>query len=316
MTNPWRIDVHHHFVPSFWAEALPEHGGDPSGSSAPSWTPETDLLQMDELGIGTAILSLTTPGVSGWRGADQAEMARRINDCAAEVGARHPGRFGSFAAVPMDRPDAALREIERALDHLGADGITLLSNYGGDYLGHARFDVIWHELDARGAVVFIHPTMPLVDLVPGLPGPMLDFPFDTTRTAASLLAAGVTTRHTRMKVILSHAGGFLPYGAYRMAGSIAGAQPDRSAQSLIAEMKHFYYDVALSSSPSALPCLLEFAESDRILFGSDVPYARASRAAWFTRQFDESPHLSTDLRARINRPNAEALLPRFARQPA
>lgn len=308
MIQAGRIDLHHHMVPPFWAEQLPEHGGDPSGWLMPQWSPEGDLAQMDSLGIEKSILSLTTPAVCGWHGQAQLDMARRVNDYAAMLREKYANRFGLFATLPLETIEAAIAEMTYAVDALKADGIMLLSSYDGVYLGDARFNDLWAEIARRDILVFIHPTMPKIDLVPGLPGPMLDFPYDTSRAALSIIAHGVLTRHPSLRIILSHAGGFLPFGAHRFAGSIAGSQPERTAASIIAEMQRFYFDTALSSGPTALPCLLSFAATGHIVFGSDIPYARTSRVAWFTRALDD--HFKDDPEGLqvINRTSAVALL--------
>ena len=96
-----RIDVHHHLVPPFWAEALSRHGGNPSGWNSPAWSPAASLAFMDAQRITTAVLSLTAPGVTGWVGEGRREMARRVNEFGAELVARSPYRFGNFATLPL-----------------------------------------------------------------------------------------------------------------------------------------------------------------------------------------------------------------------
>lgn len=305
---PWRIDVHHHIVPPFWADALPAHGGDPAGWGTPSWSMDSDLAAMDKFGIRKAMLSLTSPGVGGWKGAKQADMARKVNEYAAEVVASLPGRYGSFATLPMGDVDAALNELAFAFDTLRAAGVVLLSNIDGIYLGDARFDPIWAELDRRQAVVFIHPTVPMLEPIPGIPAPLIDFPFDTTRAAVSMLTSGVMTRHRKMKVILSHAGGFLPFVAFRVSGAIAAMQRERSAPSVITEMKQFYFDTALSAGASTLRCLLDFAADGHVLYGSDIPYANDAGVAWFTRNLDQFEGMDSAQRDAINTRSAQALL--------
>src|SRR5258705_4682516 len=91
-----RIDVHHHLVPPFWGEALPSHGGDPSGWSTPAWSPDASLAFMDDQQIATAVLSLTAPGVTVWQGPARRNMARRVNEFAAGLVAQRPDRFGAF----------------------------------------------------------------------------------------------------------------------------------------------------------------------------------------------------------------------------
>ncbi|HBP5919939.1 amidohydrolase family protein [Pseudomonas aeruginosa] len=311
MSNRKRIDVHQHIVPQFWADALPSHGGDPSGWKCPDWSCESALAFMDSLEIEAAVLSLTAPGVKGWNGKAKREISRKVNEYTADVVARYPTRFGNFATLPLPDVEGALEEIGYAFDTLNVDGVVLLSNYNGVYLGDPSFDPIWTELDRRKAVVFIHPTMPQLATLPGLPGPMLDYPFDTTRTAAHLLQNGVISRYSGVRIILSHAGGFLPYAAYRVAAVSALARNNPSAQSgLIDQLRTFYFDTALSS-PSALPSLLEFAKPENILFGSDFPYAPAPVSASFTAQQDDCALLSEDQHRMVNRTNALPLFPRL-----
>ncbi|MDH4569032.1 hypothetical protein E8E95_20315 [Pseudomonas sp. BN414] len=126
-----RVDVHHHFVPTFWAEDLAKNGGDPSGWKMPKWSPETDIEFMDALGIDVAMLSLTAPGVAGWKGQAARDMARRVNEYAAGLGQDYQGRFGSFVTLPMQDIDGAIKELDYCLGRLKADGVILLSNYEG-----------------------------------------------------------------------------------------------------------------------------------------------------------------------------------------
>lgn len=312
MENRARIDVHQHVVPPFWAEALPANGGDPSGWHSPDWSPEKALAFMDEQQIATGILSLTAPGVTGWATKARRDMARRVNEYTADLTRTHPGRFGNFATLPLPDVDGALEEVAHAFDTLKADGVILLSSVDGSYLGDPMFDPVWAELDRRAAVVFIHPGKPALPTLPGLPGPIVDYPFDTTRAAVQMAVNGVMDRHRDMRVILSHAGGFLPYAAHRFAEltpSIRADVPDTEA--LLAAFRRFYFDTALSS-PSALPSLLEFAGADHVLYGSDYPYAAASVGGAFTRHLDAQTALRGETHHAINRGNGLGLFPRLA----
>ncbi|CAB3751334.1 amidohydrolase [Burkholderia sp. MSh2] len=312
MSNRTRIDVHQHVVPPFWADALPAHGGDPSGWSSPAWSPESALAFMDSLEIQTGVLSLTAPGVQGWAGQAKLDMARQVNEYVAGLVAKWPSRFGNFATLPLPDVDGTLAEIDFAFDTLEADGVVLLSNYGGKYLGDAAFDPVWAALDRRHAVVFIHPAKPAIDVLTGMPGPLLDYPFDTTRTALQLVLNGVIARYPNVRIILSHAGGFLPYTAYRFAELAPGVRndvPDRDG--LLDLLRRFYFDTALSS-PSALPSLVAFAQPERVLYGSDFPYAPPSVSTSFTHSQDGYAALDADRHAAINRANALPLFPRLA----
>ena len=312
MSDRNRIDVHQHVVPLFWADALPAHGGDPSGWGSPAWRPEAALAFMDSLEIQTGVLSLTAPGVQGWRGHAKRDMARQVNEYVAGLVAQWPTRFGNFATLPLPDVDGTLAEIDHAFDTLKADGVVLLSNYGGTYLGDAALDAVWAALDRRHAVVFIHPAKPAIDVLPGMPGPLLDYPFDTTRTALQLVLDGVIARYPNVRIILSHAGGFLPYAAYRFAELAPGVRndvPDRDG--LLDLLRTFYFDTALSS-PSALPSLTTFARPDRVLYGSDFPYAPPSVSTSFAAAQDAYVALDANRHAAIDRANALPLFPRLA----
>jgi aminocarboxymuconate-semialdehyde decarboxylase len=115
------------------------------------------ISYMDSLEIATGVLSLTAPSIEGWAGKERADMARRVNDYGADLVQRRPDRFGFFATLAPPDVDAALTEVGRAFDQLKVDGVVLMSNYEGVYLGHPSFEPVWKELDRRGAVVYIHP---------------------------------------------------------------------------------------------------------------------------------------------------------------
>lgn len=308
-----RIDVHQHVIPPFWAEWLRARGGDPSGWAAPAWSEDAALAMMDAHQIRAGMLSVTAPGVSVGSGDEINAMARRINDWVADLVQRRPARFGMFATLPLPDVDASLREIERAFDTLHADGVTLFTNYAGRYLGDPLFEPVFAELERRAAFVFVHPSKPLAEMVSGVPSPVVDYPFDTTRTAISLVLAGHMQRFTRMKVSLSHAGGMLPFVAHRIAElSAAAIRPDLSRETLLDGLRVFHFDTALSSSAAALAALQAFADPARILFGSDFPYAPARSVDYFTGELDRQLSAEPDLLARINAGNALALFPRLA----
>jgi predicted TIM-barrel fold metal-dependent hydrolase len=321
MSTAHRIDVHQHVVPPFWAKALPAHGGDPSGprsgdpshSVLPPWSPDSAIDFMDSQQIATGILSLTAPGVTGWDTSGRREMARCVNEYTAGLVAKRPDRFGHFATLPLPDIDGALLELERALGTLRADGVILLANYSGKYLGEAAFEPVWAELDRRQAVVYVHPGQPLLPTAAGLAGPLVDYPFDTTRTAVQLVLNGIMNRYPGARIILSHAGGFVPYASHRFAELAHVFRLDAADPAdILKSFQRFYFDTALSSSPAALPSLKAFAQQDRILFGTDYPFAPAEVAASFTRKLEAYDSLTADEYGAINHGNAEILFPRLA----
>jgi predicted TIM-barrel fold metal-dependent hydrolase len=320
MSTNHRIDVHQHVLPPFWVKALPTHGGDPSGPRSgdpshavlPRWSPESAVDLMDSQEIATGILSLTAPGIVGWDKSGRREMARRVNEYTADLVAKRPDRFGNFATLPLPDVDGALSELEYALDTLRADGVILLGNYAEEYLGDPAFEPLWAELDRRQSVVFVHPGLPLPP-VAGVAGPLVDYPFDTTRTAVQLVLNGVVDRYPLVRIILAHAGGFVPYASHRFAELAHVFRPDAAKPSaILASFQRFHFDTALSSSPAALPSLKAFAENSHILFGTDFPFAPADVAASFTTKLDAYEGLTADEHKAISHGNAWILFPRLA----
>ena len=310
-----RIDVHQHLIPPVWREALDAAGG--VGWPMPQWSPAEAVDLMDAHGIATGVVSVTAPGVvldpGPGAGPDRAarDLATSVNDYSAALVADQPDRFGFFASLPLPDVDGALAEAQRAFDDLHADGVVLLSHVEDRYLGHPDYEVLWAELDRREAVVFVHPAQPSMPMLPGTPAPMADFVFDTTRTALNMVLRGIPRRYPRVKVILSHGGGFVPYAAHRFA-ALAPHQAAGSPrpEDILADLQWFYFDSAMSASPTSLPSLLAFALPGHVLYGSDWPFAPADVGLYFDHFLDTE--LPDDIRAQIDRGAAEQLFPRLA----
>ncbi|MEB3031413.1 amidohydrolase family protein [[Mycobacterium] nativiensis] len=307
-----RIDTHHHLIPPDYRKALQRAGIDEAGGRAmPDWSPEGSLEAMADLDVGTAILSVSTPGTTFLpAAADAAALARDLNDYTTQLVAAHPDRFGFFATVPMPHVDAAVAESVRALDELHADGVVLLANSAGVYLGQDGQDELFAALDARSAVVFIHPADLPGPAVPGVVPFAADFLLDTTRAAYLLVRHGIRRKYPRIRFILSHAGGFVPYASHRMAVAITGDTGASPADSLD-DFAGFYFDTALSSSAAALPSLLAFAQPGHITFGSDWPFAPIAAGKLFAAGLETYAGLDGTTREAIHRTNALALFPRF-----
>ncbi|MUL48619.1 amidohydrolase [Mycobacterium sp. CBMA293] len=311
-----RIDTHHHMIPPDYRKVLRQAGIDDAGGRAlPGWSPEESLQTMAELGVATAILSVSTPGTTFLpAAADAAALARDLNDYSAELVAAGPDRFGFFATVPMPHLDEAVTESVRALDKLGADGVVLLANSSGTYVGASGQDELFAALDTRSAVVFIHPA--------DLPGPTVDgvqpfaadFLLDTTRAAYLLVRNGIRRRYPNIKFVLSHAGGFVPYASHRMAVSITGDVGGSPADHLD-DFASFYFDTALSSSAAALPSLLAFAKPGHVTFGSDFPFAPVGVSKLFAAGLETYGGLDAAGQRAIDRDNALVLFPRLGAVP-
>jgi 6-methylsalicylate decarboxylase len=311
-----RVDTHHHMIPPDYRKALQKAGLDEAGGRAlPDWSVDLSLQAMAGLDVGTAILSVSTPGTAFLADpVDAAALARDVNDYAAALAAAQPDRFGFFATVPMPNIDESVAEAVRALDELKADGIVLLANNAGMYLGEDGQDALFAALNDRSAVVFIHPAELPGPTVPGVPPFAADFLLDTTRAAYLLVRNGIRTRYPKIRFILSHAGGFVPYASHRMAVAIT-ADTGRSWADVLDDFASFYFDTALSSSAAALPTLLAFAKPGHITFGSDFPFAPTAAGKLFAAGLETYPGLDAATRAAIEHTNVLALFPRLGAAP-
>ncbi|MGO4121892.1 amidohydrolase family protein [Arthrobacter sp. YAF16] len=316
MGPPYRIDTHQHIVPPGYARWMRDKGIDPGGIGLPPWSERSALKFMDRHEVQTGILSLSTPGVYFGDVMEARLRAREVNEFCAEVVAAQPDRFGFFAALTLPDVEGALAEARYALDTLLADGIVLLANNDGRYLGDPGFEPLLEFLHHRRAVVFIHPGELPAPPVPGIPAFAADFMLDTTRTAISLVLSGAMEKFPGIKFVLAHAGGFVPFIAHRILLTML-LDRDLALNALAAlgdkkqsVLRRFYYDVALSASPAALPSLLEVADPGRITYGTDFPFAPFAAIDFLNMQYEKYP-LDPVLRAAIDRGNAEALFPRL-----
>ena len=214
----------------------------------------------------------------------------------------------------MPHVDEAVTESVRALDVLHADGVVLLANNDGVYLGQEGQEALFAELDARSAVVFIHPADLPGPAVPGVLPFAADFLLDTTRAAYLLVRNGIRRRYPNIRFILSHAGGFVPYASHRMAVAIT-SDTGASPTDCLEDFASFYFDTALSSSPAALPSLLAFTDPTHVLFGSDWPFAPLPASQLFAAGLENYP-LDHATRTAIDHNNALALFPRLGTAPA
>lgn len=316
--QPHRIDTHHHIVPPKYLARAREQVLGVAHVHAPkliNWTPAMALDAMDQGGVATAVTSISSPGV--WFGDDAAgrEIARDCNEFAARMAQDHKGRFGVFAALPLPDVEGSLSEIEYALDTLGADGFCLMTNYDDKWPGDAAFAPVFDELNRRRALVFFHPTAAAccTGLIPGVPEATIEFPFDTVRAVVSLLYSGTFSRCAGIKFIFPHAGSAVPLLKARIC-RLAGNDrvlAARLPQGPMHELQKLYYDIALSARPETLAPLLHLVTVEKLLFGSDFPFANKGATMEDTLEgMYGHGFTAAELRA-LERGNAEVLLPRF-----
>jgi 6-methylsalicylate decarboxylase len=315
MSSERRIDVHFHFIPDFFRDAAYAAGAGPAIGRYPDWSPEAALELMDASGIELALTSLAQPGVQFAPAREAATLARRCNDYAAELAQRWPRRFGAFALVPMHDVDDAIAEIAYCYDTLRFAGACLFASYGEKFLGDPRFDPVLAALNARDAAVFVHPAFHPSSRRLDLPWPgfMMEYLFDTTRAAVNLLLSGALDRFPRIRFILAHAGGVLPYFSWRLsvAPMIDPRLPQWPRERIMAGLRRYWYDVALSPGPQTMAALEVVAAPERILFGSDWPFANARVVAAALEEYSADGLLGDGKRRAIDRDNAVALFPQY-----
>jgi aminocarboxymuconate-semialdehyde decarboxylase len=210
-------------------------------------------------------------------------------------------------------PQAALTELEYALDTLHLDGVMLLSNIRGCYLGDANFDPLFAELNRRKAIVFLHP-----DQAPR-PGynDFVEFPHEVTRALASLTESGAIERYHRIRYILAYGGGTIPFIAARV--TIVGMDVFSSFLKTMIRylqrartMQRMSYDLTASTDPFAWLTLSGHAKLTRILMGSNYPWTSLAAFARQQAQLRTFEELDLTKIESIERGNALKLFPRFA----
>jgi 6-methylsalicylate decarboxylase len=316
MPSPRRIDFHFHLIPQFYRDAVYESGSGPAIGRYPEWSPERALELMDANGIEVALTSLAQPGVQFGDPAKAAALARRCNEQAAELIARWPKRFGAFGVVPIWDMAGAVAEIDHCLDRLKLQGLCLFASYGEKFLGDPALDPVLAALDAHAAVVFVHPALHPSSRKLDLPWPgfMMEYLFDTTRAVVNLTFGGAIERFPRIRFVLAHAGGVMPYFAWRLSVSpmIDARMSQLAPAQVCARLKRFWYDNALSPTAETMACLAQVALPQQIVFGSDWPFANAKVVEAAVQTYEAQKTLSDAERVAIDRGNALSLFPQFA----
>ena len=327
------IDVHHHVVLPEYEKALLRSGaGDPSRPFRRNDGPRIVCEKMAELGVAAAVLNpLSVAGVHHGDDANARYLARSVNEALAAFAAGAPDKLGFFATLPAPDVDGALEEMTHALDVLHADGVILLSHQNGVYVGDPHCEPLYAEMDRRGVVCFVHPTIP-----PYLPDGLnlrlwpayIEYAFDTTRVAANLIYHAFMRKYPRIKWLLAHAGGAFPYLSMRLRlmeeletkgrkvpfPSVGAGAPfhERVPEGVTPYLDKFYFDVALSGADAPMAALTALAPADRIFYGSDWPFVEKSFVVEQQENLLRMPHFSGDRFAEMERGNAARLFKRFA----
>ncbi|EZG45146.1 amidohydrolase 2 [Gregarina niphandrodes] len=318
-----RIDVHVHYLPSKYREAVIAAGhGRPDGMPyLPEWSVESTLAMMDGCGISKAVLSVSSPGVYFGDDAQARALSRYVNQEGAKAVASHPDRLGFFASLPLPDVSGALEELSYALDELKADGVVIESNSEGIYPGDPQMDPVLAEMDKRKTVLFMHPTSPhcagcdMRNSTMGAkyPGPMIEFLFETTRAVCNMIIQNTFNKFPNIRWIIPHAGAVLPIVIDRVVGisTVIGLSAPLNEAHVLEILNKLYFDLAGMPLPRMIKPLLEIADPDKLLYGSDWPFTPEPLVKKLAIALDHTDQLADDHRHRIMCKNALPLFPRF-----
>ena len=276
------------------------------------------LEQMDAWGTRFSILSLNSPAVQGIPDPQQAiAVAKRANDVLAEQIRRHPTRFGGFAALPMQDPDAAARELERCVRELGFHGFLVngFSQVGDEhtvvYYDAPRYADFWAAAAALGKPFYMHPRDPLpsrepiYEGAPWLTGPTWAFAVETGTHALRLMSGGLFDRHPGLQMILGHFGEGIPFNVWRVDHILRKGRRGMPCDRQIGDYLRDNVYITTSGNfrtPTLLSTMLEVG-SDRIMYSVDYPFEKHEDAArWF-----DTCEISENDRRKIGRDNARKL---------
>lgn len=240
---------------------------------------------MDKLNISKSILSITSPGTH--LKADDDKLAKQItweaNNEIAHTCCKYPNRFGFFASLPLPDVEGSLKEIDRALDTLGASGFAIMTNAHGYYPEDPKLDAVFAKLNQRKAVIFMHPTKCCTPGHGDVPKPldqyrtpMMEYFFDTTRAVVNLLLSGTEAKYPNLTFLVSHCGATIPPLVERFAafGTWILGQKGSLSSTQVKELfrTRFYFDLAGFPFPDLIHGYLTVGCPSRLLYGSDYPY--------------------------------------------
>jgi 6-methylsalicylate decarboxylase len=303
-----RVDVHAHYYHSTYVDRLARNGADTRPAvRAPGAAVTLDerVGLLDGAGIRVQVLSVGALQPC-FANADEAIAAARLNnDIYAEICQRYGGRFLAFATVPLPHIDAALTELARAMEVLGMVGVNIGCSIANRPLDDAAFAPFFAELNRRGAVVFLHPVGcgcgPFLDDL-GLDFP-LGAPFEDSIAAMRLVLAGVIHRFPKIRFIVPHLGGTLPFLMTRLDSSSVARRWEYKPSEYL---KRLWYD-SINGNVAALRCAREAFGADRLVLGTDFPHLGSERFNQCVTYIQESDLPPEEKHAILDR-NALALL--------
>lgn len=290
-----KIDIHTHIITSSYRHALSHSKHGPSMEKTSDgyrlwygnglkYSVDERMLSIDrklkdfnEAKIHTQILSIAMPGVDSF---EDPTIARKVNDEIAQIVEDYPGKFLGLATVSLRNVEEAVDELDRAVKHCGLRGVEIFTNVQGKQLDSVEFSPFFEKAIQLDIPILIHPTEPLMSQVMGDYGliGMVGYVFETTLATLRLILSGAFERYPKLKILVPHMGSTLPYLISRIDNQFKINPESRTKISKLPSeyFKLVYVDTAQSFYKPAIECALSLLGQDKILFGTDYPFANLS----------------------------------------
>lgn len=331
------IDVFCHYFPeAFWNRIL--HGQGMAGAIGKRMKGitalhdiETRLKIVDHFPDYSQVLSIGLPPLEALAGPeDSPELARLVNDGMAELCRRYPQHFvGWVAALPMNNPEAAVREARRCFEELGGNGVQLHTNVGGAPLDEPRFEPVFRTCADADKPVLLHPIRS-----PAFPDyvtedkskyeiwAILGWPYETSVAMARMVFSGMIDRMPNLRVVTHHLGAMAPFFGERLThgwDELGSRTVDEDYVTLRKNLKkrpgdyfreNFWGDTALAGGRPGIACGLEYFGPDHVLFASDCPFDPEGGYGYIRHTIAalESIPLDDEARAKVSWRNAHDML--------
>ncbi|KAJ6613308.1 hypothetical protein B0H10DRAFT_243828 [Mycena sp. CBHHK59/15] len=300
--NGTTIDVHAHYAPKWYGTIRQD---------STEWTLESQLLHMANQSIAQSIFSIPNPNIFLGDTNATVAIARLLNENMAALVKRFPRRFSFFATIPLPYVDESITEEKYAFGSLGAIGVALTSNHEGRYLGDHLFTPFFAAIEKERAIVFVHPTEPLLEVNQSLiqanptvySSIMAEFYFETARTFLDLAFSETLTTFTSLDFIIPHAGGSLP----SIIDRSIPAGPTLEAVMDAFSTRCWWDSAGLTYSHQIGGLLAHNISPSFLLYGSDFPYVSPALVDASSKSIANSPFINEEQKGDIKSKNPQRL---------
>ncbi len=312
-----KVDVHSHILtPSYYTYLDKYEGPTPDNYATPEWSEKDHFKLMDQLGIAYCSVSVSSPHIIRAEKDERIALVNGMNEEAIEIAKNHEGRMGLFATLPLPDMDAALVAVDQYLDIYEVDGIGLITNYDGIYLGSDKLDPLMELLNEKGATVCVHPTMPAAmpgDAVLDMPVPVMDFLMDTTRAFTNMVWNDKFLQYPNIKWIWPHGASFMTILSDRFENFAVQAKKNGNPHKLkyFEAMQNCYFDTAGFSVPKQLHDMKIDIPVSHFLYGSDCPYTPAFACKALAGNLEQTSELTSKEKYMMFTKNAMDLNPKL-----